>query len=114
MTLEFVNTQNHFFSDRTSLAIPSAFVRLGSFKRGSMYMSPHAASTTFFKNFYDCLQTTFPQQDTNTFFLVFLLSTPFPHPAEAVSEPKRTTYIPMTIWPPIMHRFHDIPFSPMR
>lgn len=42
------------------------------------------------------------------FLLVFLLSTPFPHPAEAVSEPKRTTYIPMTIWPPIMHRFFTI------
>ncbi len=80
MSLEFVNTQNHFFSDRTSLAIPSAFVRLGSFKRGSMYMSPHAASTTFFKNFYDCLQPDFPQQDANTFSSRFSAFHPLPPP----------------------------------
>ncbi len=67
-----------FFSDRTSLALPSAFVRLGSFKRGSMYMNPHAASTPFFRFFYDCLQSYFHQQDKNTLLLVFLF---FPPPS---------------------------------
>ncbi len=80
-----------FFSDRTSLALPSAFVRLGSFKRGSMYMSPHAASTTFFKNFYDCFQSTLPQWDATSLFLWISLFTPqirpFRHPETALSGP---------------------------
>ena len=40
-----------FFSDRTSLAIPSAFVRLGSFKRWPRYHTARSRQTLFSKIF---------------------------------------------------------------
>ena len=82
MSLEFVNTQNHFFSDRTSLAVPSAFVRLGSFKRWPRYHTSSSRQPLFSKNF-TIVCNPLPRNKIKThFFLAF----PFP-PLQSTPSP---------------------------
>ena len=104
-----------FFLTEPRLPFPSAFVRLGLFKRGSMYMSPHAASTTFFKNFCDCLQHAFPQQDANTFSSRFSAFHPLPPPRRSRFGAQKDNLHPHDhLAADHAQIFHDIPFSPMR
>lgn len=85
-----------FFSDRTSLAIPSAFVRLGSFKRWPRYHTAGFRQPLFSKIFTIVCNPLSRNKMQTHFFLVFLLSASLPHPADAFPRtirPRETTKI---------------------
>ena len=85
-----------FFSDRTSLAIPSAFVRLGSFKRWPRYHTAGFRQPLFSKKFSIVCNPLSRNKMKTHFFLVFLLSASSPHPTDAfprTKSPRETTKI---------------------
>ena len=111
MSLEFVNTQNHFFSDRTSLARPSAFVRLVSFKRWPRYHTAGFRQPLFSKNFTIVCNPLSRNKMKTHFFLVFLLSASLPHPADAFPRTKRPRATTKIDAGPNKKRFLDIPYD---
>lgn len=111
MSPDFVNTQNHFFSDRTSLAFPSAFVRLGSFKRWSRYHTAMGRQQLFSKKFSIVCNPLSRNKMKTHFFLVFLLSASLPHPADVfprTKRPRETTKIDAGL---NKKHFCDIPYD---
>jgi hypothetical protein len=100
-----------FFSDRTSLARPSAFVRLVSFKRWPRYHTARFRQPLFSKNFTIVCNPLSRNKMKTHFFLVFLLSASLPHPTDAFPRTKRPTETTKIDARPNKKRFFDIPYD---
>ena len=97
-----------FFSDRTSLARPSAFIRLVSFKRRPRYHTAVVRQQLFSENFTILFICNHLNKIQPHFFFVFPFSSKF-HPSPLPhNRPIRHPKNPNSATSPPKHRMHQL------